>query len=122
MVLGLVYVVLRHFKQYLRYIVVVSFIGGGEPEDPEITPDLSQVTDKHYNIMLYTNFKLRNSWRQQDGYYDRLELYDNQNNGELNLKVKSFTRTDEGYYRCISNVNGIAVESDLQVYIRSKLA
>ena len=53
---------------------------------------------------------------------DRLELHDNHDNGELNLKVKNFTRTDEGYYRCISNVDGIAVESDLQVYIRSKLA
>ena len=56
------------------------------------------------------------------GNYDRFELCDNQNNGELNLKVKNFTRTDEVYYRCISKVNGIALESDLQVYIRSKLA
>ena len=54
--------------------------------------------------------------------YDRLELYDNHDNGECYLKVKNFTRTDEGYYRCISNVKGIAVESDLQVYIRNKLA
>ena len=58
---------------------------------------------------------------QDLGNYDRLELCDNHDNGELNLKVKNFTRTDEGYYRCISNVDGIAVESDLQVYIRSKL-
>ena len=56
------------------------------------------------------------------GNYDRLELYGNHANGELNLKIKNFTRTDEGYYRCISNVNGIAKQSDLQVYIRSKLA
>ena len=56
------------------------------------------------------------------GNYDRLELYNNHDNGELNLKVKNFTRTDEVYYRCISNVNGIAVESDLQVYIRINLA
>jgi hypothetical protein len=85
----------------------------------------------------YTSHDLHSQWRGPPnltvlsfgkeiktslGNYDRLELYDNQNNGELNLKVKNFTRTDEGYYRCISNVNGIAVESDLQVYIRSKLA
>ena len=54
--------------------------------------------------------------------YDRLELYDDHDNGELNLKIKNFTRTDEGYYRWISNVNGIELQSDLQVYIRSKLA
>ena len=47
------------------------------------------------------------------GNYDRLELCDNHDNGELNLTIKNFTRTDEGYYRCISNVNGIVVESDL---------
>ena len=56
------------------------------------------------------------------GNYDRLELYGNHTNGELNLKIKNFTRTDEGYYRCMSNVNGIAKQADLQVYIRSKLA
>jgi hypothetical protein len=47
------------------------------------------------------------------GNYDRLELCDNHDNGELNLTIRNFTRTDEGYYRCISNVNGIVVESDL---------
>ena len=51
------------------------------------------------------------------GNYDRLELYDDHDNGELNLKILL-----EGYYRCISNVNGIELQSDLQVYIRSKLA
>jgi len=54
------------------------------------------------------------------GNYDRLELYDNHDNGELYLKINNFTKSDEGYYRCISNVNGIAVQSILQVYIRSK--
>jgi hypothetical protein len=43
---GLVYGVLRHFQQYFSYIVAVSFIGGE-------TTDLSQVTDKLYNITLY---------------------------------------------------------------------
>ena len=56
------------------------------------------------------------------GNYDRLELYGNHDNGELKLKIKNFTGTDEGYYRCISNVNGFTVHSDLQVYIRGKLA
>ena len=43
----------RHFQQYFTYIVVVSFIGGGNrPEDPKKTTDLSQVIDKLYSIML----------------------------------------------------------------------
>jgi hypothetical protein len=56
--------------------------------------------------------------------YDRLWLYGNHDNGELYLKIKNFTRTDEGYYRCISIVNGIvpAMLSDLQVNISRKLA
>jgi hypothetical protein len=54
------------------------------------------------------------------GNYDRLELYGNHDNGEFNLKITNFTRSDEGEYRCILNVNGIAVQSSLQVYIRSK--
>ena len=84
----------------------------------------------------YTSHDLQSQWRGPPnltvlsfgnkiktslGNYDRLELYGNHDNGELNLKIKNFTRTDEGYYRCISNVNGIAIQSDLQVYIRSKL-
>ena len=52
--------------------------------------------------------------------YDRLELYGNHDNGEFNLKITNFTRSDEGEYRCILNVNGKAVQSSLQVYIRSK--
>ena len=36
------------------------------------------------------------------GNYDRLELCDNHYKGELNLKIRNFTRTDEGYFRCIS--------------------
>jgi hypothetical protein len=43
------------------------------------------------------------------GNYDRLELCDNHDNGELNLKIRNYTRTGEGYFRCISNVNGIVV-------------
>jgi hypothetical protein len=80
----------------------------------------------------YTSHDLQSQWRGPPnltvlsfgkeiktslGNYDRLELHDNHDNRELNLKVKNFTRTDEGYYRCISNVDGIAVESDLQVGI-----
>jgi hypothetical protein len=54
------------------------------------------------------------------GNYDRLELYGNHDNGEFNLKITNFTRSDEGDYRCILNVNGNVVQSSLQVYIRSK--
>jgi hypothetical protein len=85
----------------------------------------------------YTSHDLQSQWRGSPNLtvlsfgkeiktplrnYDRLELYDDHDNGELNLKIKNFTRTDEGYYRWISNVNGIELQSDLQVYIRSKLA
>ena len=56
------------------------------------------------------------------GNYDRLELYDNHDNGELNLKIYNFTRSDKGYYRCTSNVNGTAVQLNFLVYIRGKLA
>ena len=39
------------FKQYFSHIMVVSFIGG--QNNPEKTNDLSQVTGKSYQIMLY---------------------------------------------------------------------
>ena len=39
------------FKQYFSHIMVVSFIGG--QNIPEKTNDLSQVTGKSYQIMLY---------------------------------------------------------------------
>ena len=54
------------------------------------------------------------------GKYDRLELYGNHDYVEFNLNIANFTRRDEGEYRCILNVNGNAVQSSLQVYIRSK--
>jgi hypothetical protein len=41
-----------HFQQYFSYIVVVSFIGGG---NRGTTTDLSQVTDKLYHMMLYAS-------------------------------------------------------------------
>jgi hypothetical protein len=41
---------IAHFKSG---IVAVSFIGGGKPEYPEKSIDLSRVTDTLYHIMLY---------------------------------------------------------------------
>ena len=38
-----------HFQQYLSYIVAVNFIGG----ENEKATELSEVTDKLYDIMLY---------------------------------------------------------------------
>ena len=43
----------RHFQQYFRYIVAVSFIGGGNLSTRRKTPILSQVIDNSYYIMLY---------------------------------------------------------------------
>jgi hypothetical protein len=42
-------------QQYFSYIVVVSFIGGGNHSMQRKPLDLSQVTDKLYHIMLYNN-------------------------------------------------------------------
>ena len=82
----------------------------------------------------YTSHDLQSQWRGPPnltvlsfgkeiktslGNYDRLELYSNHDNGEFNLKITNFTRSDEGEYRCISNVDGKAVASDLQINIRS---
>ena len=39
--------VINAFQQYFSYIVVVSFVGGGNHRD------LPQVADKFYHIMLY---------------------------------------------------------------------
>ena len=40
-----------HFEQYFSYIMVVSFIGGGNQSTWKKTTDLSQVTDKLYHII-----------------------------------------------------------------------
>ena len=50
--LGLDYGVYRHFQQYFSYIMAVRFIGGGNLEYLEKIPNLPQVTDKLYHIML----------------------------------------------------------------------
>ena len=42
-----------HFQQYFKYIVAVSFIGGGNRITQKNTNDLSQVTNKLYHKMLY---------------------------------------------------------------------
>ena len=39
------------FQQHFSYIVMVSFIDGGNHEYPENTADLSKITDKLYHIM-----------------------------------------------------------------------
>ena len=43
----------NHFQQYFKYIVAVSFIGGGNRITQKNTNDLSQVTNKLYHKMLY---------------------------------------------------------------------
>ena len=52
-VIGLVYGVKHHFQQSFSYIVAVNFIGGGNRITRRKTPDLPQITDKLYHIMLY---------------------------------------------------------------------
>ena len=46
------YDVLRHFQQYVSFIIAVSFIGGGNRNTLEKT-DLPQVSDKLDHLMLY---------------------------------------------------------------------
>jgi hypothetical protein len=44
-----------HYQQYFSYIIGCQFYWWRKPEDPEKTTDLSQVTDKLYDVMLYTS-------------------------------------------------------------------
>jgi hypothetical protein len=40
-------------QQYFSYIVEVSFIGGGNRSNRRKPPELPQVTDNMYHLMLY---------------------------------------------------------------------
>ena len=42
-----------NFQQYFRYIVAVSFIGGGNRITRKNSTDLPKDTDKSYHIILY---------------------------------------------------------------------
>ena len=42
-----------HFQQYFSYIVVISFIGGGNRSTRTKPPTYRKVIDKLYHIMLY---------------------------------------------------------------------
>lgn len=52
--------------------------------------------------------------------YERLQIVYSNATGERSLLINSFSETDEGLYRCITMLNGSAVQKDFMVILLSK--